>query len=113
MAIRAADWPLLTGDCYSEVAVSTGLTVFEFFFQTFFKLGKNCSFQVEVSNATSENYCWPNYLDFNRIVDKVVFMGNISEQTLELLSISSVETLRANPNMVYINHLVRRNYCAM
>jgi hypothetical protein len=72
-----------------------------------------CSFQVEVSNATSENYCWPNYLDFNRIVDKVVFMGNISEQTLELLSISSVETLRANPNMVYINHMVRRNYCIL
>jgi len=28
LAVRAADWPLLTGGRYSEVAVTTGLTVF-------------------------------------------------------------------------------------
>jgi hypothetical protein len=27
LAVRAADWPLLTGGRYSEVAVRTGLTV--------------------------------------------------------------------------------------
>jgi hypothetical protein len=28
LAVRAADWPLLTGGRYSEVAVRTGLTVY-------------------------------------------------------------------------------------
>ena len=28
MAVRAADWPLLTGGRYSELAIRTGLTVY-------------------------------------------------------------------------------------